>query len=118
MKKLSLVLIVLMSGCASQYQAASQNYRPRGTDNAVEISGELLQNKALFNADNVVKIKFNGAEQITLKLDNQLFGDGAGQAYDGKPTSASCTGRRVNRYTTDVRCIVFIGNEKTVTLSF
>lgn len=118
MKKMIVVLSSLMAGCASQYQAASQNYRPKNNNASVEIKGELLRKVGVFEADNRVNITFNGATQIDLKLDKSFFGEGAGKPYNDQTTSASCSGRKVSKYNVEIRCMVFIDNERTVTLTF
>lgn len=109
-----LALFVGLSGCATQHQAAGQNYRFKGSDNAIEIQGKL--NKTL--TDSIVDITFNGESQIKVNLDYQYFGDASGLPYNGKPTNASCSGKRSSRYSVEVRCMVFVDNEKTVTLTF
>jgi len=118
MKKLALLPLLLLSACATQHQAASQNYRPTGQASAVQITGELFKDYGLIDVKHSAVIRFNGSDQIKVKLDRQFFGDGVGSAFNGQPTSANCSGRPVNRYTTEVRCMVFVGNEKTVTLTF
>src|SRR5688500_14130335 len=110
MKKSIIVLSVLMASCASQHQAAGQSYRPKGQNDAVQIKGELDRKLGMFEADNRVNISFNGKTQIALKLDKNYFGEGAGEPYNGLNTSASCTGRRISEYNTEVRCMVFVDN--------
>jgi hypothetical protein len=108
-------LIVALTGCATQHHAAGQNYRLKGADDAINIQGKL--NYSEFTTDDYVDITFNGVQQIKVKLDPQFFGEATGTPYQGKQTSASCTGKALG-YSTEVRCMVFVDNEKTVTLTF
>ncbi len=112
---LTIALIVGLSGCASQYQAAGQNYRLKGEESTIEIQGKL--NDSAFGNKNNAEISFNGELQINVPLDYRYFGDASGKPYKGKPTSASCTAKQLSS-STEVRCMVFVDNERTVTLTF
>ena len=119
MKKITtLLLALLISGCASTHLAAPQNYRTKGDDNAVQITGKIDKKELLLSDEFIVSVFFNGFEQIKFKLDDSATGDGIGLPYQGKQTSSSCSSKRINEHTLDVRCIVFIDNERTVTLTF
>lgn len=113
-----LALIVGLTGCATQYQAASQNYRLKGENDTLEIKGELFNGNNPIKADNHVQIRFNGVDQIKVPVDRSYFGEANGEPYKGKQTSASCTGKKTSRYSVEVRCMVFVDNERTVTLTF
>lgn len=118
MKKISLLIALTLTACATQYQAAGQNYRPAGNEKQIEITGQLFQKYNAFSTDHQAIINFNGSPQITIPLDNKYFGDATGQAFNGKTTSANCTGKRTSKTNVEIRCMVFIDNEKTVTLTF
>lgn len=118
MKKICLILPLFLAACATQYQAAGQNYRPRGSDQPVNITGQLFQKFNAFSTDHRAEIRFNGSNQITIPLDNKYFGEADGLPWNGQQTSANCTGKRTSQTNIEIRCLVFIANEKTVTLTF
>lgn len=125
MKKLLISLVMLnLIGCASQHthEAAPQNYRIKNTDKPISISGivDVNEKSGVFtdSAEFDVTIKFEGQPQIIGKLDNALSGDFIGKDYNGQKTAATCNGKIVSQNAIEVRCIVFIDNEKTVTLTF
>lgn len=119
MKKITtLLLALLISGCASTHLSAPQNYRSKGDDNAVQITGKIDKKEAFLSNEYIVTVFFNGLEQIKFKLDGSATGEGIGLPYQGKQTSTSCSSKRFNEYAIEVRCIVFIDNERTVTLTF
>lgn len=108
-------LIVALSGCATQYQAAGQNYRLKGAENPVNIQGKI--NTSLVDKP-FAEISFNGEKKINVPLDWQYYGEATGDLYEGKPTSATCSTTKRTSYNIEVRCMVFVDNEKTVTLTF
>ena len=117
MKNLIIVgIMAALTGCATQYQSAGQNYRLKGADNTINIEGKL--NQSVFGTENSVEISFNGTKQITVPVDYKYFGEANGEPYNGKQTSASCTGNRKSSHNVEVRCMVFVDNERTVTLTF
>lgn len=121
MKKIIYPLIALaLIGCASQkvFKAATQNYRLKNSDSQIVINGAIFQTDKTLSKTHSVGIYFNGHIQIGVDLDNQLNGEASGNDFEGKKTSATCTGRQVTRNAIEVRCMVFIDNEKTVTLTF
>lgn len=119
MSKITMLLLALLiSGCASTHQSAPQNYRPKGDENSVQITGKMDKKEAFISDEYIVTVFFNGAEQIKFKLDDSATGDGNGLPYQGKRTSTSCSSKKLNEYAIEVRCIVFIDNERTVTLTF
>lgn len=120
MRKLTLFLaFAVLSGCATQtYKAAEQNYRPKGADTSVKINGALFVKPGAFDADRAVGIYFNDSKQIVIPIDRNGNGEASGATFGGKPTSAACSGRPVSSNSTEVRCMVFIDNERTVTLTF
>lgn len=125
MMKLILGLLALtLAACSTtqSFTAPSQNYRLQGQESPIAITG-FATNKATMRAfdtisDTNVTISFDGMPMIQGKLDQQLTGQLTGLDYKGKPTSADCTSKLVGQNRYDVSCTVFIGNEKTVTLTF
>jgi hypothetical protein len=121
MKNLFIAFTCLaFTACASQqvYKSAPQNYRLKGAENTIEIKGATFQTKKAFKTTHFIGIYFNNNLQIEVTLDNQLNGESEGTTFEGKKTSATCTGRVITRQTSEIRCMVFIDNEKTVTLTF
>lgn len=123
---IGLALILASCTTVKTGTSASQNYRLQGENNPVSIHG-LVNNKSTMRAfdtvaDTEVKIFFDGEQMIQGKLDQQLNGELIGQPYKGKPTSATCnsvlTGQKSGQNLYRLSCLVFIGNEKTVTLTF
>ena len=112
-------LAAAVAGCAHyQTTAAPQNYRFAGNDKPVEITGFADSKEKFDGMETNVTISFDGQPMIAGKLDRGYNGELKGQDYNGKPTSASCTGRQSGYYNVEVRCMVFVGNERTVTLTF
>lgn len=123
MKRITALLLALtVTGCASThtFQAAPQFYRAKGQDNQIQITGKVQQDiKYSITGDtylNKVTIYFNGMPQIEGLLDIQQNGELSGQPFEGKNTSASCSGKPVTREWTELKCIVFIDNERAATL--
>lgn len=115
-----LLSLLFITSCASTqvFKSAEQNYRLKSDDNLISIKGAIIKDDKTFTSDFAVGIYFNDAIQIKFNLDNQLNGEGNGTNFKGKSTSATCTGRKVAQNVDEVRCLVFIDNEKTVTLTF
>lgn len=121
MKKLLIALTCLsFAACASQqvFKSAPQNYRLKGAENTIEIKGATFQTSKAFDKTHFIGIYFNNNLQIQVNLDKQLNGEADGTPFEGKKTSATCTGRNVTPSTAEIRCMIFIDNEKTVTLTF
>lgn len=123
MKRITALLLALtVTGCASThtFQAAPQFYRAKGQDNQIQITGNVQQDyedKILYGTvKNKVTIYFNGIPQIEGLLDAQQNGELSGHPFEGKNTSASCSGKPVTREWTELKCIVFIDNERAATL--
>jgi len=120
-KTIFLVAAIALTGCAvnKTHESAAQNYRLQGAENAIAITGKLDQKRVLdVVTESVFHIYFDGTEQITGSLDRNLGGEFTGMQYNGKPTSAACSSKKTGETTAEVRCMVFIGNERTVTLTF
>lgn len=119
-----LIFLVVLPGCAStgdlleRNVSPAQTYRPKGSDEAVTISGQLDRTYASLGKEyKHLQVSFNGVLAIDGFLGDGFFGDITGTWLE-KPVSASCTGRQASDTWVDVRCIVFIENERTVTLTF
>lgn len=124
MKRITALLLALsITGCASThtFQAAPQYYRAKGQDNQIQITGKIQQDmkEGVFTSTikNHVTIFFNGAPQIDGYLDGQQTGELTGQPYEGKNTSASCSAKAVTKEWSELKCIVFIDNERAATLT-
>lgn len=125
MKNTTIALILLaLTGCTTNYthQAAPQTYRPKNTESAYNITGKahVTQNYGFISdtASVSISIYFNGDPVIFGNLDNNLGAEFNGRDYKQQKTAASCTGKMLNETTAETRCIVFIDNERTVTLTF
>jgi hypothetical protein len=118
MKKYLIALSLTLTACATTYNAAPQTTRIKGAEQPINITGELFRKQELLTTPMHVSIFFNGALQIKVPLDRLATGEANGEAYNGKPTSATCTSKQTSETNTEVRCMVFVDNEKTVTLTF
>jgi len=113
----ALTVLTLLTGCASAYMAPPQTYRPRGQDDAVNIIGKAEKTDKILYHETKITIFFNGVPTISGYVDQKFNGELPGMDWNGKKTSASCSSIE-NRNSYDVRCMVFIDNERTVTLQF
>ena len=129
-KLLITALIIFLSGCASKGDLMERNvspvqtYRLANDPSPVKISGKL---ERIYDGFSVAKLNdefkrelsiyFNDILTIKGRLNNNYTGELSG-LWNSKPVSTSCSGNRVSPTWTDVRCIVFIENERTVTLTF
>jgi hypothetical protein len=119
MKKLILTFVALsLIGCASTHNAASQNYRLKGANENTTITGKIDKKIGFPNIEYDLTVFFNNSPQITAKLDENITGEAEGLDYQGKKTSVNCYSKRVDRNNVNVYCMVFVDNEKTVTLQF
>jgi hypothetical protein len=124
MKKIAALLLTLViTGCATTktYQASPQFYRAKGQDNQVQITGKIDQDYNFkITGDtysNKVTIFFDGKPQIEGHLDRSQTGELTGQPYNDKPTSASCSAKVVSKDWVELKCIVFVDNERAATLT-
>lgn len=118
------LLTLAVTGCATthNYQAAPQNYRMKNAENPITITGKLDQVLNEFAVSEPLKSKLtvfiDNELKITGFLDKHVSGDIQGEPFNGKPTSASCSTKNISAGIGETRCIVFIDNERTVTLTF
>lgn len=132
MKKiLFLTSFLALPGCASsgdilQHQSAStQNYRLKGSDNPIRISGEI---KTVATANdygilstqykNILTVSINDTEAINGVLNGAIYTGELSGVWNGIPVSTDCNGKYITRNVIEVKCLVFIDNERTVTLTF
>lgn len=106
-----------------QHQAAGQPYRMAGDDKPIQITGsmETKHTEAVVyeSIAGTVKIDFDGLTMISGTVPMRDQAELFGQDYKGRKTSAICTSKTsLERNVFETRCIVFIGNERTVTLTF
>jgi len=119
-----MILLVFLSACTTmhKFDAAPQSYRLKGEDKPLEITGTFDVKRSVkaisTEFDMKVSIFIDNNLHIFGSLDRHLSGEFKGSDYQGKKTSASCTGKPVTKDAVEVRCIVFIDNERTVTLTF
>ena len=119
MNKTALLLALAISGCATQnFQAAPQNYRLKGEDQPTDIKGMISFDRKACGHESMAGIYLDNRLHIKVPLDQAFSGEATGMDYKGKSTAASCSGKRTSQATVEVRCMVFIDNERTVTLTF
>jgi len=115
--------LLSLFGCASThtFQASPQHYRAKGEDKQIEITGQVKQDHEFKitgdTSSNKVTIFFDGKTQIEGFLDNRGFGEFSGQTYHEKNTTASCSSKKVSKGWVEIKCIVFIDNERAATLT-
>lgn len=119
---LALIAAISISGCASTqtYKAPSQNYRLKGHESATVINGAIFANKKHdFDTPKLTAgIYINGDLYIEVSLDRTGSGQATGGLFEGKTTEATCHSKPVAKGIVNIDCMVFIDNEKTVTLTF
>ena len=112
MKKIAMLVCfataIIISGCTSV--AATQGYRPAGsTEVPIQISGEL------FDFTNV-RIYIDGTKVIDKRL-SFFTGDGEFlSTYNNMQIAASCS-TASSLMSSNVKCFVFINNERAATLT-
>lgn len=123
MNKTALILAFsLLAGCATtrQFNAAPQFYRAANSDKQITITGKLeaTRTEKVIYADlsNTLTVFFDNAAQIVGHLDAQGFGEFNGDTYDGKKTSASCATKIMGQGFAELRCTIYIDNERAATL--
>jgi hypothetical protein len=128
---LGLVLLVSvgLSGCSGYILrkvekdiAAQQNFRPRGIQGLWKITGhlesEILEDQP--TGYQVVKrrtlhVQINGEEVLSGDLSKRAEGELNGD-YGGLPVDALCSSETKTATWMEVRCVIVIDNERTVTL--
>lgn len=115
--------LLALAGCAPGIVKSdfspSQYWRPADSADSVKIEGAIAKvSDGWVSTSHALYVRFNGDVILRGHLRPDLSGDVSGGIWNGKPVSASCSSRRQNERTIDVACMVFVGNERTVTLSF
>lgn len=113
-----LLLAALLTGCTTVATPAPQSYRFKGEDNPVNITGHAERKDYVIGYKTDVTISFDGKPQISGPLDYRYTGELTGEPYKGQPTSASCNSKFSRSGHVDIICSVFVGNERTATLTF
>jgi hypothetical protein len=125
MKKLIIcAAVAMLAGCATKGDLTARDvspdqvYRAKDSDKSIVISGKIEHiNAGIGTEYRNLYIYFDGVLGINGTLGDGYVGDISG-TWLNKSVSTSCSGRPVSETWTDVRCIVFIENERTVTLTF
>lgn len=131
MKKLFIPLLFagLLSACASTPQTSLlsrdvspvQPYRLKGEEKPINIGGYLERIKKSeslsYSIFHKLIVRIDNEEALTGYLDGHYFGEITGKWHD-KNVSASCTGKPVSADVVNVNCMIFVDNERTVTLTF
>lgn len=123
------LILVALTGCTSMhtFESPPQNHNLKGTNQTVKITGNVHQTikEGVIQDEMTSKLSiyFDGVLKISGYLGLQNTGEFTGQNFENKKTSASCSSKFVTQISTtlalyDTNCIVFIDNERTVTLTF
>lgn len=105
---LAALLVLLAAACAS---TPTQSYRPRGSDDAWQISGNYTP------ITEALAIRINGLEVMDGRL--SFFGNSAELhgTYQDKPVTANCY-KRLSWGGEKTECQVLVSNEHAATLQF
>jgi len=120
MRYIPICLTVLsLAGCATvkHYESPSQAFRFEGDSKTTTITGR-VDHKYGWKYEFQLHVFFDGQKVLEGPLDEHANGDVIGQEWKGKKVSASCSTRKVSSSWNETRCMVFHGNERTVTLTF
>ena len=115
--------VIILTGCTSMShdQSPSQTYRPQGASHQITITGDLSNTfkDQLFETkvQRELTVKADGAQIIKGYLGANATGRIDGE-YNGERVEADCTSRRVSANWIDIRCTIFINNERAATLTF
>jgi hypothetical protein len=135
MKKLFIALcLISLVGCAANpaiYHSTTQNYRPKGEDNQLNINGRLVHKKNLVSDEYAVVFDINAKYSLGFQLDNAGNGSlscttdikGANGTYDchphnGKPIGANCIGSTTNGKLTGAQCAFVYNGENAANFKF
>lgn len=124
---LSILAALMLSSCATTSGVTHrdvspvQTYRFEGDKDSTPIAGwvERIGNSWEYKAA-LLTVQIGNDRVIENQPLNKLdyTGDVVGGLYHGKQVSASCNSKRTTKDWLDVRCLIFVGNERTVTLTF
>lgn len=118
---IALALAAVLAGCATTDHAPAQVTRLKDGQ-AVTITGFIGSNSEAGTLSTLthrrLNVLVNGEKAISAPIDSATYtGDFAGTWKD-KAVAALCSSSRRNSQVIDVRCVILIDNERTVTLSF
>lgn len=118
---IALAAAAALAGCASGITkstfAPSQNWRAAdGTP--VLIEGGIARVADGLSHVNALFVRFNGEIVLRGQIARDLSGEVSGGTWQGSPVLASCSSRPISNTQRAAACMVFVGNERTVTLSF
>lgn len=113
MRLFSVVAALTLTACSTGGLSPTQHYRFAGNDDATKIQGAIRSTLT----QQQLAVFFDYERVILGNLDSNFNGELAGQ-WKGKPVTAICNGRNSGRSTKAVDCMIFVGNERTVTLTF
>lgn len=122
-KIIPLILAAVLPGCISIGQTVDHNESPVQTyrtkdGETVRISGTLDRNylgMSKYSRD--VKVYFGDQLVIDGAINDDYVGE-LGGYWRNKPVDLSCSGTKTTRTNINVRCLVFVDNERAVTLTF
>lgn len=114
MRLILIVLALTIAGCATKSVSPSQMYRFEGESNGTKIQGAVRQTMT----ETMMQVAFDDQRVLIGYLPNDFNGEVTGGNWRGKPVSAVCNGKKSGKYTQAVNCMIFVGNERTVTLTF
>lgn len=120
MKFLALALAALLTGCATIDRSPSQLTRLRDGQ-AVTITGSIGSN----SEDGMIStlthrrltVIINNDKAISAPINASNYTGEFSGAWKDKTVSALCSSEKRSNWI-DVRCVIFIDNERTVTLTF
>lgn len=103
-------------------RAAPQNFRPRGIESAWKITGHLESELLRDVASGYERVKrrtlhvrINGEKVLVGDLSQDAVGEVSGH-YGGLPVDAVCSSEVKTETWMEVRCVIVINQERTVTL--
>lgn len=121
-KIIPIIAALAIAGCASTKSfnsTTSQNYRLKDDANPVSITGKIdRSSNGLVATGANLHVFFNGEPALSGPLQPGYSGDVNGGTWKGKNVSSSCSSKPLTQTSVSVNCIVFIDNERTVTLTF
>jgi hypothetical protein len=114
MRFFMIALALTLAGCATKSVSPSQMYRFEGESNGTQIQGVIRQTMT----ETKFAVIFDGQAVINGFLPSDFNGEVKGETWKGKQVSAVCNGTKSGYKTQFVNCMIFVGNERTVTLTF
>lgn len=132
-KLLTALMLLALSGCAAvAIPTTSQNYRAKGNDEQLKITGKLIYKKNLLIDDYAVLFNIDNDQALAFQLDNNGNGslsctkpvndDKQGQFYcyphKGNKIGATCNGSTVNGILASSLCTFTYNNEIAANFKF